>query len=352
MISDLVNGFSFRILGPDAPMASDRRWRLRRPDGSVAILLELPNARLETLVIDFGDQDEELKTLLSPLLEVRKMSRLPIAATLQRAVKQMSSEHAFINVGVWNGFTMLSAMAGNEDKTCIGVDNFSEFGGPKEDFLTQFLTRRSRCHRFYDLDYRDFFAEGIDQPLGAYLYDGEHSYANQYNGLMAADPFFVEGSVVVVDDTNLARARDATLQFVEDSWLDWKVLLDMRTSGNQHITLWDGLMLLEATRSPREQITWPVSTSLASVPVAEGSPSSLGLSVINLSNRPLEPRYGVGSVEVIDADTNETLSAAVDATTGGYILFVQSETAIPWDIVERSAASTHLSLGASAAASA
>ena len=55
-----------------------------------------------------------------------------------------------MNVGVWHGFSLLAAIAGNDDKVCVGVDNFSEFGGPRDEFLRRFLDRRSPQHRFYN----------------------------------------------------------------------------------------------------------------------------------------------------------------------------------------------------------
>ena len=114
------------------------------------------------------------------------MGRLAFAGILNTIVRRMNIEHAFVNVGVWHGFSLLAAMAGNGDKVCVGVDNFSEFGGPRDEFLQRFLGSRSPRHRFHNQDYEDFFAAGLERPLGAYFYDGDHQYEHQYRGLMAA----------------------------------------------------------------------------------------------------------------------------------------------------------------------
>ena len=40
----------------------------------------------------------------------------------------------------------------------IGVDNFSQFGAPKDDFLNNFLKhKKENFHEFYEEDYKVFF---------------------------------------------------------------------------------------------------------------------------------------------------------------------------------------------------
>jgi hypothetical protein len=160
----------------------------------------------------------------------------------------MPTGQSFVNVGVWNGFTFLTGSASNPDRTCIGVDNFSESGGPREAFGERFERLAGPNHRFYEMDYRDYFSNKHSGPIGVYLYDGEHSYDNQWRGLEIAEPFFADDCVVVVDDTNWEEPHAATLDFLEASRRDYTVLLDRGTAGNGHPTLWNGIMVLQAGR--------------------------------------------------------------------------------------------------------
>ena len=172
------------------------------------------------------------------------MSTPAIGALINRGVAGMAPSEAFVNVGVWNGFTFLSGMAGNSCKVCIGVDNFSQFGGPKDTFLARFERFKSPNHRFHDMDYKEYFASVHWEPIGFYLYDGEHSYQNQLDGLRIAEPFFAPNCLVMVDDTNIREPREATADFVRSSRNQYETILDVTTDRNMHPTWWNGIMLL------------------------------------------------------------------------------------------------------------
>jgi len=171
------------------------------------------------------------------------MSTFAIGAIINRTVADKAPDTCFVNVGVWNGFTLLSGMVGNRDKQCIGVDNFSEFGGPKEHFLRRFNEMKSHNHRFYEMDYREYFAKIHSGTIGFYIYDGYHSYESQMMGLKLAEPFIGENCIILVDDTNEGDPREATLDFISRGRTKYQMLLDVKTRGNKHPTFWNGIMV-------------------------------------------------------------------------------------------------------------
>jgi methyltransferase family protein len=320
VIAETLGDWSFRLLGPDAEPGPDGHFHVRRPDGSVATLIQTATCRIESAIVDFGAADAHLRAALNPLLPIRRMSRLANAAVLNAAVGEMDPSYAFVNVGVWNGFTFLAAMAGNEERICVGVDNFSEFGGPKQQFLERFVARRTPSHRFFDQDYVDFFAAGLDHPLGVYLYDGEHSYENQYRGLMIADPFYAEDAIVIVDDTNLDRAHEATMQFAEDSRLDWEVVFDRKTASMRHPTLWNGLMILQAG-SGRGRVEWPLVDSIEDSLVLGGEGDER-VSVLALGDEDLSALESAGH-EVVGVGGREELREALLASKRRFVLIAE-----------------------------
>jgi hypothetical protein len=339
-IGDTLRSWSFRLLGPEAGPGEDGHFHVRRPDGSVATLIQTADAQLEATIPRFGDEDTHLKKLIAPLLPIRRMSRLTNAALLNTAVRQMPEERLFVNVGVWNGFTMLAAMEGNEERRCIGVDNFSEFGGPKDAFLERFTSRRAAAHRFFDQDYVDFFAAGLDRPLGVYLYDGEHGYDNQYRGLMIADPFYADDAVIVVDDTNLDRARNATLAFAEDSRHDWEVVYDQRTVDSRHPTLWNGLMVLQAGGGAGGQVTLPIEDSIEEELVERGEGEETLVSVLALGRQDLSDLEQKGR-EVVHVDGAMGLREAVlEGSRGRYLLVADGESTPSSSAIARSVQQT------------
>jgi len=235
--ADYVNGLSFRWVQPGT--------RMPRGFNPAARLLARLNLHFEIantrLLADQAAAQERLRELcLLP-----KMSTFAIGALINRAVMQLPAGQSFVNVGVWNGFTFLAGLSGNANQRCIGVDNFSQFGGPREEFLQRFQQFRSAAHEFHDLDYQLYFNTVHHDPIGVYMYDGEHSYDNQLRGLRVAEPFFAPNCIIFVDDTNTVPARRATLDFMAQSEAGYRLLLDQSTGNNCHPTLWDGLMVLQ-----------------------------------------------------------------------------------------------------------
>jgi hypothetical protein len=225
---------------------SDLRFVVERGGGPAAALLEVPGVPLDAVNAAFGPQTSPLYRILRPLYEMPRMSSHAIAAIINTGVRRMARESAFVNVGVWRGFSLLSGMAGNPDRTCIGVDNFSESGSPREAFLERFERHRSARHEFCYMGYEEYFEAHHGGPIGFYLYDGNHAYEHQLRGLQVAERFFTDDCVVLVDDTNMPEAREGTLDFIDQSERDYAVLLDERTAENRHPTFWNGVMVLQA----------------------------------------------------------------------------------------------------------
>jgi hypothetical protein len=241
----LVNNISFSFLDPMATPGADGLYMLPRGDGSSVRLLQLPEAPFDIVNTRLPRNDNEMRLQLGDICKIPRMSTFAIAAIINWGVRQMPADLAFVNIGVWNGFTLLSGMLGNSNKRCIGVDNFSEFGGPREDFHARFERHRSPNHHFYDMDYSEYLRVKHQEPIGFYIYDGEHSYENQLRGLQLAERFFADGCLILVDDTNWPEPRQATLDFIGQSPHTYRIVFDASTSGNHHPTFWNGVMVLQ-----------------------------------------------------------------------------------------------------------
>lgn len=234
--ADYVKGISFRVCQPNMNP---------RGHGRLAALLRTSPASLEILNTRLPEDAKGMRNRLVDLCQIPRMSTYAIAAMINKAVSLMSNDCCFLNVGVWNGFTFLAGLAGNSEKNCIGVDNFSEFGGPREEFLERFNRYKGVNHHFYDMDYVDYFERVHKERIGLYIYDGGHAYEDQLKGLQLAEPFFSNRCVVLVDDTNWESPKQATLDFISCSSHNYEILLDRSTSRNGHPTLWNGVMVLQ-----------------------------------------------------------------------------------------------------------
>jgi hypothetical protein len=183
-----------------------------------------------------------------PLHQIPRMATIATSVLINELVRNMPAGTSFVNVGVWNGYTFLSGLVDNADRVCIGIDNFSEFGGPREAFLANYKIYQSSNSQFHELDYRNYFREQHGGPIGLYLYDGAHDYRSQLEALEIAHRHIAIGGTILVDDTNWADPFDATVDFLKFHRDDYEMVLDRRTAQNGHPTFWNGLMALVRIR--------------------------------------------------------------------------------------------------------
>lgn len=136
----------------------------------------------------------------------------------------------YLEIGVWKGSTVCSAAFGNSVAvTC--VDNWSEYGGPREAFLTNVDRVRSADNaiRVIEEDFRRV-AFGALGRFNVYFYDGHHSDADQYDGIVLALPALDDTFVLIVDDWNWRCVRDGVKRAIADLALDVESFVEIRTT--------------------------------------------------------------------------------------------------------------------------
>ncbi len=237
--AEFVKNISFRFIKPST----------KQPLGTGTLKRTLPKLGLSLDVLNtkLPEKHAEWKERLKTVCKIPRMSTFAVGAMINRGVSEMKPNEAFVNVGVWNGFTFLSGVAHNPTKICIGVDNFSQFGGPREAFLKRFNALKSTNHHFYDMDYIEYFNRLHTGKIGFYIYDGDHKYEDQLKGLQVAEPHFSNNCIILVDDTNWPDPRQATYDFMQNSAYQYEVLLDVKTYRNGHITYHNGIILFQRT---------------------------------------------------------------------------------------------------------
>jgi hypothetical protein len=238
-IQTYISHIKFRWIRPHTPVLSIAFDQLAQ-HLKLSVLFEIHNTTLP-------GNNQHSEQHLRDLCFIPKMSTYAIGAIINHAVRLMPQKHAYVNVGVWNGFSLLAGMARNQEKLCIGVDNFSEFGGPKRAFQKRFSQLGSAKHHFFEMDYVDYFNNTHDAPIGVYLYDGNHSYPDQLRALQLAEPFFSDNCIVLVDDANYPAVKQATFDFIKGSSHSYQMISHRSTFCNHHPTFWNGLMVFRRT---------------------------------------------------------------------------------------------------------
>jgi hypothetical protein len=146
-----------------------------------------------------------------------------LVGCLQRFTRMAGSlgETCYVEIGVFQGLTLLSTALANPDVPCYGVDNFSLFnpGGENAHVV------RSRMQALgienatiLDMDFEDALANFPDalggRKVGVFFVDGAHDYRSQLVPLLKIRPHLAERAVVVVDDANYPHVRQATADFL------------------------------------------------------------------------------------------------------------------------------------------
>ena len=127
----------------------------------------------------------------------------------------------YLEVGTWKGSSVCSAMCEN-NATVVCIDNWSEFGGPMEEFLVNFNKYKGTNNaRFIE---QDCFKVDTDllPNFNIYLYDGEHSHDSHFKALVHFYKCLDDVFIFIVDDWNWKQVREGTFRSLE--LLDLKVL--------------------------------------------------------------------------------------------------------------------------------
>lgn len=138
-------------------------------------------------------------------------------------------EPRYLEIGTWAGSTACSALYGNK-LTAVCVDNWSEFGGPRDKFFTNIDRVKSD-----DIDFKfiedDFNRIDYDKigKFNVYMYDGDHSELNQFNGINKVLPALDDTFILIVDDWNWQRVRDGTFKAIEVNSLKISSSIQIKT---------------------------------------------------------------------------------------------------------------------------
>jgi hypothetical protein len=183
------------------------------------------------------------------LQRVRGMTTPGVLQLLNHAVGCLEAGEAYVEVGCFQGATLIGALLGHSQCPAYAADNFSEFDprGENERALRGNLEAfgLSRQVHFRRQHFEPFLRE-LGQAgvrAGVYLYDGAHDYRSQLLGLLLAVPLLAPRALLVVDDSNFPAVKQATWDFLAIR-PECRLLLELPTPGNGDPTFWNGLYVL------------------------------------------------------------------------------------------------------------
>lgn len=138
----------------------------------------------------------------------------------------------YLEIGCWKGSTSCSAIFGNEVKSYC-IDNWSEFGGPKNIFCENVQKCADECDDieiiFEEADFKKISYTEIGK-YNVYLFDGPHEEKDQYDGLMYVQPALDDEFIFICDDWNWEKVRTGTMNAIKKLNLDILFSIDIKTT--------------------------------------------------------------------------------------------------------------------------
>ena len=150
----------------------------------------------------------------------------------------------YLEIGTWKGSSVCSAMCNNKAKV-VCIDNWSEYGGPKSEFLFNF--KKFKGENDATFIENDCYKVNVSvlPKFNIYMYDGNHSDNSHYMALLHYYTCLDDVFIFIVDDWNCKDVRDGTIRSIQK--LKLKVLYE------KEIRLtWDN----SHTSQPKAKDTW------------------------------------------------------------------------------------------------
>ncbi len=190
---------------------------------------------------------------------------------LQRiASAALWKEKCYLEIGVFQGLTLLSSAMANKDATFYGIDNFAFFDpqGTNEALVNSRVEQLELNNvALINQDYEDAL-EALEDHIGSkkvglYFVDGPHDYRSQLMCMELAKPYLSEDAIIVVDDSNYEHVRQANADFLKLN-PDYKLLFESYTSSHPkrmnsfeksraEAGWWNGVNIL--VRDPENQLS-------------------------------------------------------------------------------------------------
>ncbi|HXY33492.1 MAG TPA: hypothetical protein VEI07_04645 [Planctomycetaceae bacterium] len=230
-----LQGFSFRFVQPE-----QRQSRISRAAAAALARLPVPLDALNTrLPFDRSNMRRKLRGTRvgsgGPPLAIR--------AILNRGVAHLADREAFVAFGMGDGDSLLAAIAGNDDKICIGIRD-RDAKQPHAAFVRRFSERSSGSCHFVAESFTQCVTQLGERPIGLCLVSAQ-SHEPIAPRLAECEPHLGENAFLLVENCNCERTREAAFEFVAASRNQYRLLMEVRTPEPCSLTWGRGLLVMQ-----------------------------------------------------------------------------------------------------------
>jgi protein O-GlcNAc transferase len=192
-------------------------------------------------------RDERFAKVLAAVPGLARANNL---ALLNAAARCVGPHEIYVEVGAFRGSSLIGAMLGNDDAEFLAIDDFSRGGSSREE-LEANLARFGLAERVTILegDAFEILRSGdlADRRIGVYYYDAAHTYEEQLEGLLLAEPYLADEALLIVDDTDWDFV-DAAVRDYDAQRPNVRSVLRQSGKDRGHPAWWEGVEVLEWRR--------------------------------------------------------------------------------------------------------
>lgn len=203
-------------------------------------------SELPELFEDFPHSEQPIDRRFAPIVEhVENLARENNLALLNLAASCLGPGEACVEVGVFQGASLVAAMLGNEGRQFVGIDSFG--------FRDATLAKVELNLEHFGVSRPELIVGDVfelvpggalgDTRAGVWYYDALHTFEAQLEGLRIAEPWLAPGALLIVDDTDWEQVDRAMDAYVAEQPRATRVLtIDGKDRG--YPQWWEGMQIL------------------------------------------------------------------------------------------------------------
>lgn len=136
----------------------------------------------------------------------------------------------YLEIGVWKGSSTCAAMCDNKMTNCLAIDNWSEFGGPKNEFMKYFNKYKGENNAtFIESDCWDIDVSKLGK-FNIYMYDGDHTEKSHFEALNYYLSCLDNEFIYMIDDWNWESVRNGTINSIKENNCEILYQKEIRTT--------------------------------------------------------------------------------------------------------------------------
>jgi hypothetical protein len=183
----------------------------------------------------FVNADQNMSKITHEIIHMEGMSGIKTRHFYNNLLN--TDDARYLEIGTWKGSSVCSAMCNNKAKV-VCIDNWSEFGGPKDEFLVNFEKYKGDNEAsFIESDCYKVDVSTLPK-FNIYMYDGNHTNESHYKALTHYYECLDDIFIFIVDDWNWKEVRDGTMTSIQKLNLTRLHEWELRTTKNDTHPQW------------------------------------------------------------------------------------------------------------------